>query len=495
MLVKQGSGPLGADGMRCQNIPVLMATQHPDSTVYVSASREVDEAIDVFTKYASDEIMVDYEGKLTPYHQPEWIIDKCINEGVELGAKKLITVRIPNDFLEDKSRHMHSLLTVALANIKAAKHGFPPPICYVVLPMFEDTVHASTIQRRIIKLQLLVEEEMGERIGSTPMVVPLLETVSKHIRAEPIAEAFRVSLLKNAGVYLEKMRVFLGKSDAALENGNLASTLSLTIALSSLARWSEEAGIQVYPIIGMGKPPFRGFLHPRYIDSWIQSWRGYKTVTIQSALRYNTPYEEYTSTIEKLRDNSGLEPLVLDIDQEKMLRMIIRESAKTYEKRLRSMTSRIIEVAKHMPRTRDRITFTEYGRGKGDARLPRAITFTATCYTMGVPPTLLDTDALTSSWRHISELPQTDLLVKGYEYDLSYYDRDTASKWLPKDIVNDIDDAVKRTMRELGLEPISDINNDYHVLLGKILDLYKNGRIEEFRREVLRVAELRGFLG
>ena len=481
--------------MRCQNIPVLMATQHPDSTIYVSASREVDEAVDVFTKYSCDEVMVDYEGKLTPYHQPEWIIDKCISESVELGAKKLITVRIPNDFLEDKSRHMHSLLTVAIANVKAVKHGFPPPICYVVLPMFEDTVHASLIQRRIIKLQLLVEEEMGERIGSTPMVVPLLETVSKHIRAESIAEAFRVSLLKNAGVYLESMRVFLGKSDAALENGNTASTLSLTIALSSLARWSMEAGIQVYPIIGMGKAPFRGFLHPGYVDSWIKSWRGYRTVTIQSALRYNTSHQDYTSLIEKLKNNADLEPLILDIAQEKTLRAVISEAAKTYKRRLGDIAPKIIEVAKHMPRTRDRLAFTIYGRGEEDSRLPRAITFTATCYTLGVPPTLLDIDALITAWKHISELPQIDHLVKSYEYDLSLYDKGTALELLPKDVVNDIDNAVRKTMDELGLQPISNIDNDYWAHITKALDLYRDNKLEEFRQEILRAAELRGFLG
>jgi len=72
-----------------------------------------------------------------------------------------------------------------------------------------------------------------------------------------------------------RMRIFLGKSDAALESGHLASTVLMAIALSSLARWSEEEGIAVYPILGVGKPPFRGFLEPRYMDLWISTWRGY----------------------------------------------------------------------------------------------------------------------------------------------------------------------------------------------------------------------------
>jgi len=45
-----------------------MCTQHPDSTVRVSSDQEVDEAIVAFTMYGCDEIMIDYEGKLTPYN-------------------------------------------------------------------------------------------------------------------------------------------------------------------------------------------------------------------------------------------------------------------------------------------------------------------------------------------------------------------------------------------------------------------------------------------
>jgi phosphoenolpyruvate carboxylase len=57
--------------------PTLMATQHPDSTRMITTSQEVEEAIEAISLFRCDEIMVDYEGKLTPYHQPEWIVDKA----------------------------------------------------------------------------------------------------------------------------------------------------------------------------------------------------------------------------------------------------------------------------------------------------------------------------------------------------------------------------------------------------------------------------------
>ncbi|MCG2867729.1 MAG: phosphoenolpyruvate carboxylase, partial [Vulcanisaeta sp.] len=55
-------------------IPHLMCTQHPDATVKITAEEEVDEALVDFTGFGCDEIMVDYEGKMTPFTQPKDIV-------------------------------------------------------------------------------------------------------------------------------------------------------------------------------------------------------------------------------------------------------------------------------------------------------------------------------------------------------------------------------------------------------------------------------------
>jgi len=471
---------------------VLMATQHPDSTRYVPASEEVEDAINAFSRYLCDEVMVDYEGKLTPYHQPEWIVERCRALGIDLGYRRLITVRIPNDRLEDVSRHMHSLLTVFLTNARAARLGLPPPICYVVLPMFENPLHASSIQRRLIKLQMVVEEEVGVRIATTPTVIPLLEDTSRHLRAGAIAEAFRVSLIKNVGMHVEEMRIFLGKSDAALESGHLASTVSMAVALSSLSRWSEEEGIAVYPILGVGKPPFRGFLEPRYVDLWVSTWSGYRTVTIQSALRYDTPYDLYLETVQKLIDGSRRRATVLDIDLEKKLRETVARCREIYRARLGLVIDVVRTIAANMPRTRDRLPPTSYGRGEG---LPRAITFTATCYTVGIPPTILDLEALSKEWRIVSELPHLEYLVQSYRYDMSYLSEEIASLWIPRDTVAKLVEVVKHVGRELGLEPSMGVEEEYWKVLRKAWEALENGRVEEFRSLVLEAAKIRGYLG
>jgi len=48
-------------------IPRLMCTQHLDATVKITSAEEVDEALVAFAAFGCEEVMVDYEGKTTPY--------------------------------------------------------------------------------------------------------------------------------------------------------------------------------------------------------------------------------------------------------------------------------------------------------------------------------------------------------------------------------------------------------------------------------------------
>jgi len=70
-------------------VPMLMCTQHPDSTVRVGVEGEVFEAVQSFMVYGCDEVMADYEGKLTPYTQPASIVVEASRHGLALGEEVL----------------------------------------------------------------------------------------------------------------------------------------------------------------------------------------------------------------------------------------------------------------------------------------------------------------------------------------------------------------------------------------------------------------------
>ncbi|RLG75481.1 MAG: hypothetical protein DRO12_05450 [Thermoprotei archaeon] len=185
---------------------------------------------------------------------------------------------------------------------------------------------------------------------------------------------------------------------------------------------------------------------------------------MQSALRYDTPYELYLKTLRRLNEGSRNRARVLDIELEKKLQETVARCRKIYKDSLKRMAESIRMIAVNMPRTRDRLPSTSYGRGEG---LPRAITFTATCYTTGISPTILDLEALSKEWRIVSKLPHLDYLVQSYRYDLSCFSGDIASMRLPRDTVSKLVEIVKTVGRELGLEPSIEISREYWKVLRK----------------------------
>jgi phosphoenolpyruvate carboxylase len=233
--------------------PILMATQHPDSARMITTSQEVEEAIEAISLFRCDEIMVDYEGKLTPYHQPEWIVDKAHEKGLRAGIDFLISPRIPNDVLEGVSRHIHSIVTALITNWKAQRMGLEQPVRYIIIPMVESTNHFQAVVRRVSRLQQAIHEELGLEEGYID-IVPLLESVDSQLEIHRYVETISRQDGRNPWTH----RIFLGKSDSALLSGHIASSLALRIALSKLYRASEERDLEISPIIGMGKPPSEG---------------------------------------------------------------------------------------------------------------------------------------------------------------------------------------------------------------------------------------------
>jgi len=471
--------------------PILMATQHPDSTRVITTSQEVEEAIEAISLFRCDEIMVDYEGKLTPYHQPEWIVDKAHEKGLRAGIDFLISLRIPNDMLEGASRHIHSIVTALITNWKAQRMGLEQPVRYIIIPMVESTNLFQAVVRRVSRLQHTIHEELGLEEGYID-IVPLLESVDSQLEIHRYVETISRQEGRNPWTH----RIFLGKSDSALLSGHIASSLALRIALSKLYRASEERDLEISPIIGMGKPPFRGHMAPHNIERWARTWRGYRTATIQTAMRYDTDRGEYEHMRSIIISNSRGKPEHVDEESEKGLREIIRLSSSKYMGRIRAMANAILEVSEHVANTRERVSFKEYGRSSGEILLPRAIAFTALFYTIGLPPALIDIGVLNSvSGRDLEILIETYNIYPDYQYDLNYYSEEILSKWLPREIFEDIRRDIRKAIENLGITPKGDVDQEYWRYGEKVLRSVKKRKTQEAQSYIAEMAKIRGFLG
>lgn len=474
-----------------------MATQHPDSTVKIAAREEVSETLNVITPlidggFGCDEIMVDYEGKLTPYHQPEWIVQEAYRKGFLAGENFLITVRAPNDILESESRHLMTLISAILANLKSFKLYGGEAVNYIVLPMTENPRDIVSVQRRINKLRRFVEEEAGYKARKEIHVIPLFELVRKHVKIDYLLEATSVSLVKEIGHFTEAFRVFLGKSDASLHSGHIASTLSLKLALAKLYYWASESYVKVYPIIGMGKPPFRGHLAPYNIENWVKEYKGYSTVTVQSALRYNTLRSEYVKAYVTLREHSKKEASIEILNNYTDIMSLIKKAEKAYLERLSLVARTLWKLSQKIPQTRDRVTVREYRREQGEIVLPRAIKFVASMYTIGYPPALLGLGGLLEKISK-GNGEKLELLLKTYstiisdiKFEMKHYVPNAVRKWIGEKSEKLISD-VRKTIDILSI--------DYEEPEDKYSKLIIETALKTTVENIIKAAELRGFLG
>ncbi|MEM1572308.1 MAG: phosphoenolpyruvate carboxylase [Pyrobaculum sp.] len=414
-------------------IPRLMCTQHPDTTVKITASEEVDEAIVAYTAYGCDEVMVDYEGKMTPYGQPKEIVMKAIRGGIPLGDRFYITVRLPNPKLEEFDRAMLSLEAAFVANYFSRKYADVQAVRWVILPMVEDLDTVMLVRKMLKRKAEVYKSETGIDVGDIE-VIPLIEDAFVQTKAKAIVgEVFK-------GEEAREVRVFLGKSDSAVKHGHLASALAILYAMSRLKEFEAESGIRVRLILGMGSPPFRGAINnPRLAHLEVVQYAGYYTATIQSAVRYDTSLDEYIRVKESILNACcGVRSSVSD-----EVLPLIQEASSKYRSQVMKHVDKIVEVARLVPSTRDRVSWKEYGRslldGERVVHMPRAIVYTSTWYAMGFPPTLIDAPfllELAKSGRLDAVFKLLPTYRRELEYDYEFFDPQTARRYLGEELVN-----------------------------------------------------------
>ena len=399
-------------------IPKVMSTQHPDNatpapfaddTGVLKGDGEVEEAVAAFD-LGCDEQMWDSEGKEVDNQVVRKLLTNypdLFQGGLQLGRDVALTLRVPNPSIE---RDLRKSMVEALQSVPAAwdmavsfyGEDAAAPIQEVILPFTTSAEEISLVEayyRKVIVGQedqtllngQVVKDWVGEFFPKQVRMIPLIEDKEHLLYCDQIVEEYL------QGRDLPYQRVFLARSDPALNYGVVAAELVLKVGLLRLHDLERKLGVPLYPIIGAGSVPFRGHLTPVNISRALTEYPSAHTFTAQSAFKYDYDKDTVREGIRQISVHERGEPV--PIDQERAIEVIEKATAE-YQAQVQKLIRAISTVSNHIPRRRDRrlhVGLFGYGRsmeGVEGVTLPRAIRFTASLYSIGVPPELLGLAAL-----------------------------------------------------------------------------------------------------
>lgn len=482
-------------------IPRCMSTQHPDNVnspffvenIEISGEDEVQEAYYAFSHLGCDEQMWDCEGK----EVDNYVVKKLLTRyesffrDKKLGRELFITLRVPNPTIEKaETKILLETLESIPRSFDTAKLFYQndtPPIFEVILPMTTSSKCLDRIYRYYCDFvvgkqnkpfkegDITIAEWIGEFKPERINVIPLFEDITNMLNAHNITRKY----LKDKKV--KHQRVFLARSDPAMNYGLVSAVLLNKIALQRLERLSEDIGIKIYPIVGVGSAPFRGNLKPQTVERVVEEYPSTHTFTIQSAFKFDNPHKEVRKAIKKLeRRKTGLPQ---EVDYERCLELI-RRYTQEYQKQVTELATVINEIARYIPRRRKRklhIGLFGYSRKMGGITLPRAITFTAALYSIGLPPEILGLNALNKD-----DLQFVSETYVHFEDDLKdalkYFNPCTS---LPKGLEIRVNDFSRD----------SETNEEHKELSSYIINSLKENKTKDLEEYILRAANLRKFLG
>jgi len=401
-----------------KKIPRTMSTQHPDNVnvpewcdgELIDGNAEICEAHFAYETLGCQEVMWDSEGKdsdtrvvrklLNRYR--EYFLDRVIGEDV------FLTYRIPNPKLEVAER---KVVVETLQNIPVAFDVASSFYKKDVSPIFEVILPLTTDGRELIMLHnyykksiatdgevmldesTKVEDWIGPFQPKSINVIPLVEDFDSLSAIDRILKPY-IDAVKP-----RRLRVFIARSDPALNYGLLCAVLLSKIALSKMEQIEQEHDVTVHPIIGVGSKPFRGHLSPENLENFLQEYRGLSTVTIQSALRYDYPLEQVKDCVKSLNEKlPNGESVIMESHEEEALLGVLRKCKRQYESTIEALAPLVNSVATYIPQRRARklhIGLFGYSRCVAGVCLPRAISFAAALYSIGVPPEFLGLRSLT----------------------------------------------------------------------------------------------------
>ena len=174
-----------------------------------------------------------------------------------------------------------------------------------------------------------------------------------------------------------------------MNSGIVATTIAVRLAFASWETLHKESGIQVYPIIAAGALPFRGGLSPLHVKKFASTYQGVRTAVIQSSYRYDYDLSLVKKGIGDLKNLMSETAPIPSIEEQHILECAVFKFQTLYRDVVTHLAPKIHELAPYIPKRRERflhIGLFGYSRAIGMWKLPRAIGFTACCYSLGLPP-------------------------------------------------------------------------------------------------------------
>ncbi len=503
-----------------RKIPVAMATQHPDSASrYVPVQEEPKEAVENF-KLGCDEQMVDYEGKLTPYHQTSQIVVEALSKGIEVGKDVFVTPRVPSAGKENVFRQLMALLSVLEAQFMAKEYTSELVVHEIIHPMVESAEELINAKKRVNEIIKLGRRELGLNIKEENFgIIPLVEEVPELIKIGKIISKY-INVVKP-----KYLRVLIGRSDPALCYGLVPAVLSCKLAVAECCRFEN-----VFPILGAGSLPFRGHVTPENIENVLEEFSGIRTLTIQSALRYDYGKDETKKIIKKLKKEiKRKRPLNFSKEEREEIIEIIGIFTREYLISFYQIAhSRVMEIAELLPNQRDRLATKGalgYARAyampskipvkdrellkeltrleiKTEIKLPRAIKFTGALYTIGLPPEFIGTGrGLKKLEKKLGDEALDRFLTYYYKtitndlkFACRYLNLKVAKSFLPNFVINQVRRDVEYVCDMLGIEP--EENEEYMEIMERLEPYLKymlrdKEKLLDIEKEVARVMTIK----
>jgi len=485
-----------------KKIPKCMSTQHPDNAALpffaesteLGGEDEIQEAYYAFSHLGCDEQMWDCEGKEVDSFVVKKLLAKYESFFREkrLGKEIFITLRVPNPGIEKaEAKILLETLESIPRSFDAAKLFYGdgiPPIFEVILPMVTSSKSIERVYRyyrdfvagkqakMLGEEDITIAEWIGEFKPEKINVIPLFEDMEHMLDAHSIVKEYLQD--KDA----EYQRVFLARSDPAMNYGMLSAVLLNKIALQRLHALKKEIGVEIYPVVGVGSAPFRGNLKPQTAERIMKEYPSAHTFTIQSAFKYDNAPDEVRVAIRKLEERKTAMPH--EVDEKKCLE-IIGKYSREYQKQIGMLAPIINKAAKHVPSRRKRklhIGLFGYSRSVAGITLPRVITFTAALYSIGLPPEILGLNTLGDD-----DIQFLKEVYVNFESDLrdalKYFNPERAS-------------LLKKLNINIKALPVDfEVDEEHKKITEYIANSLGEDRTENLGEHVLRAASLRKFLG